>query len=258
MRNEAGLVATRFKQLAPHLDERMRRLWAAAEARALGFGGAVAVERSTGVSRRAIARGTEELAVPVVRGVGAARGRIRRTGGGRKKATAKNPGLLEALRVLVEPGTRGDPENALRWTAKSVRRLAAELRSQGQVVSHQLVAELLQAEGYSLQANAKTREGGAQPLDTKGQDSLEMGLRLANATWKSGQVHRAAWEGNDGRINPEKRVAYNPYDVLKTNMFNDELGKTKDPNLAFGRVVFEVYKDLIQLQDARKAETAAG
>jgi hypothetical protein len=87
-------------------------------------------------------------------------GRVRRPGGGRKKATSKAPLLLESLRELVEPATRGDPENPLRWTSKSVRHLQAELSTKGFKVSHQLVAELLQQEGYSLQANAKTREGG--------------------------------------------------------------------------------------------------
>lgn len=89
--------------------------------------------------------------------------RIRRPGGGRKKAIAKNPKLLAALLALVDPVTRGDPENPLRWTAKSVRRLSGELKKQGFSASHQLVSELLAAEGYSLQANAKTREGLSHP-----------------------------------------------------------------------------------------------
>jgi hypothetical protein len=154
----------RFDQLAPYLDERLRRLWAAAEANALGFGGAVAVERCTGVSRRAIRVGSRELAMcNTEESRCAGQGRVRRAGGGRRKATDKNPGLLEALLALVEPSTRGDPENALRWTSKSVRHLADELKAQGLSVSHQLVAELLVAQGYSLQANAKIREGGSHP-----------------------------------------------------------------------------------------------
>ena len=161
--SDVTLVEKRFKHLSPYLDERLRRLWAAAEADVLGFGGAVAVERSTGVSRRAIAVGRQELqAGPAVGEVAASR-RIRTPGGGRKKTTAKQPKLLECLLALVEPGTRGDPEQPLRWTSKSVRHLASELQKQGFTVSHQLVSELLQSEGYSLQANAKTREGGAHP-----------------------------------------------------------------------------------------------
>jgi hypothetical protein len=161
--SDATLVGKRFKQLSPYLDERLRRLWAAAEADAFGFGGAVAVERSTGVSRRAISVGRRELkARPSVAGT-AGSVRIRSPGGGRKKSTDKNPKLLGSLLALVEPGTRGDPEKPLRWTSKSVRHLASELQGQGIQVSHQLVSELLQGEGYSLQANVKIREGGTHP-----------------------------------------------------------------------------------------------
>jgi len=138
----------------------MRRLWAAAEAESLGFGGALAVERSTGVSRRAIAQGRRELAEGSKSAQPPSKGRIRRPGGGRKKAVSKDPRLLETLLILVEPATRGDPESPLRWTSKSVRHLADEPKARGLKASHQLVAELLQNEGYSLQANVKTREGG--------------------------------------------------------------------------------------------------
>ena len=156
-------LGKRFEQLSPYFDERLRRLWAAAEAAALGFGGAVAVERSTGVSRRAIAVGRRELAAgPSAPGLPGP-GRVRSPGGGRKRSTDKDPKLLGALLALVEPATRGDPENPLRWTSKSVRHLAAELQGQGLRASHQLVAALLQQEGYSLQANVKTREGGNHP-----------------------------------------------------------------------------------------------
>ena len=158
--HDTAPVKQRFDLLSPYFDERLRRLWAAAEAKALGFGGAVAVERSTGVSRRAVARGLEELTPSSQSAVALPAGRIRRPGAGRKKATCNNPQLLENLLSLVEPATRGDPENPLRWTSKSVRHLASELNARGISASHQLVAELLQSEGYSLQANVKTREGG--------------------------------------------------------------------------------------------------
>ena len=163
MVHDESLIGQRFQRLSPYFDERMRRLWAAAEATALGFGGAVAVERRTGVSRRAIAQGCRELAAKPCAAPFPTLGRIRRPGGGRKKASDKNPRLLGALLALVEPVTRGDPQNPLRWTAKSVRHLAGELKAQGLSASHQLVAELLQREGYSLQANVKTREGGNHP-----------------------------------------------------------------------------------------------
>ena len=160
---DATLVEKRCPQLSPYFDERLRRLWAAAEADTLGFGGTVAVERSTGVSRRAICVGRRELKAGPAAAGALVSGRIRAPGGGRKKSTDKNPKLLGSLLALVEPDTRGDPEKPLRWTSKSVRHLAAELQGQGISVSHQLVAELLQREGYSLQANVKIREGGAPP-----------------------------------------------------------------------------------------------
>jgi transposase len=152
-------IKRRFELLASTLNERTRRLVAAAEAVAIGRGGASVVARATGVSRRAIRRGISELEAP-----GAVpEGRVRRPGGGRKSAVAKYPGLREALETLVEPTTRGDPESALRWTCKSVRNLAEELRQQGYEVSHQVVADLLHELEYSLQANRKVLEGNQHP-----------------------------------------------------------------------------------------------
>jgi len=141
------------------LDERGRRAVAAAEALALGWGGITAVSHATGLSRKTIARGIQELQG----GESAPPGRIRRAGGGRKKTIDKDPTLLTDLERLVEPTTRGDPESPLRWTCKSVRRLAAQLGQRGHQVSHQLVSELLHALDYRLQANRKTREGDSHP-----------------------------------------------------------------------------------------------
>jgi transposase len=160
---EPGILR-RFKLLENHLDERLRRLVAAAEADALGARGTRGislVSRSTGVSRRAIRQGMEELHQTAPTTTSAPR--IRRAGGGRKKAVEKNPALRGALEQLVEPTTRGDPESPLRWTCKSVRQLARELGERGHQVSHQLVSELLHALGYSLQANRKTIEGTSHP-----------------------------------------------------------------------------------------------
>jgi transposase len=157
---EAG-IQHRFGVLEKHLDERMRRLVAASEAEALGTRGISTVSRSTGVSRQAIRRGMEELrdAVPRERGLR----RIRKPGGGRKKATEKDRSLLADLEGLVEPTTRGDPESPLRWTTLSVRQLAQELARREHRVSHQVVSELLHGLGYSLQANRKTIEGSSHP-----------------------------------------------------------------------------------------------
>ena len=156
---DTGAVRRRFEMLSPFLDERTRRLFVAAEATAMGRGGVAGVARATGVSRGAIARGCQELRDPE-KGVS---GRIRRPGGGRKRAIDQDPTLREDLKRLVEPMSRGDPESPLRWTCKSVRRLAAELKAKGHQTSHRMVAELLHQMGYSLQANQKTLEGSAHP-----------------------------------------------------------------------------------------------
>ena len=153
-------IQRRFRALAAFLDERMRRLVAAAESEAIGYGGISAVARATGVSRRAITEGMKELNQrKVSRQTGSSQLRIRRKGAGRKRTVEKDLTLLEDLDRLVDPVTRGDPESPLRWTCKSVRRLAEELQQEGHAVSYQTVAELLHALDYSLQANQKTLEG---------------------------------------------------------------------------------------------------
>jgi transposase len=152
-------VKRRFDTLAPALDERMRRLVAAAEAQALGRGGASTVAEVTGVSRRAIRHGLQELRSPAA----VPAGRVRQPGGGRKRTVATDATLQGDLERLVEPVTRGDPESPLRWTCKSVRRLADELTRQGHRTGHRMVAALLHDLGYSLQANRKTLEGSRHP-----------------------------------------------------------------------------------------------
>ncbi len=152
-------VRLKYVALEPELTERSRRLWAATEARALGHGGIALVERATGVSRSTISRGIRELESGEVLGPE----RTRRRGGGRKRATEKDPTLLPDLESLVEPTASGDPDSPLRWTSKSVRNLADELTTMGHEVSHKLVADLLHELRYSLQANRKTREGSQHP-----------------------------------------------------------------------------------------------
>ena len=157
-----GEIKERFSRLEAWLDERSRRLWAAAESVAHGRGGISLVSRASGVSRRAIAVGLAELQKKPDRAQRTGLP-IRRKGGGRRKATLKDPALLSDLEILLEPMTRGDPQSPLRWTCKSVRNLAEELRSQGHKVSDVLVAELLHQQRYSLQANRKTKEGSSHP-----------------------------------------------------------------------------------------------
>ena len=155
-----GDIQRRFHSLSPFLDERMRRLVAAAESEVIGYGGVSAVARATGVSRRAVTEGIKELKQRKrASQTGQAQPRIRRKGAGRKRTMDKDPTLLADLDRLVDPVTRGDPESPLRWTCKSVRRLAEELQQEGHAVSYQTVGELLHALDYSLQANQKTLEG---------------------------------------------------------------------------------------------------
>ena len=137
----------------------MRRLVAAAESAAIGYGGVTVVARATGVSRRAITEGIKELRErKAARKISPGHTRVRREGAGRKRTVDKDPSLVKDLDRLVDPVTRGDPESPLRWTCKSVRRLAEELQQEGHRVSYQTVAELLHAMDYSLQANQKTLE----------------------------------------------------------------------------------------------------
>ena len=152
-------VRYRFAALKKVLDEKSRRLLVAAESKALGPGGISAVSQVTGVSRQVIRQGLEELGQAHSHPAG----RIRRPGGGRKKAKQKDPTLVADLEKLVEPTTRGDPESCLRWTCKSVRRLAEELKQRGHQVSYPVVAELLHEMEYSLQGNRKTKEGASHP-----------------------------------------------------------------------------------------------
>ena len=156
---EAGLVlAAKFAVIFPHLDERQRRLLMGAEARALGHGGIRLVARAAGVREATVSLGVEELDA----GAGPL-GRARRRGGGRKRAADLDPGLVPALLALVEPEERGDPMSPLRWTVKSTRNLADELTRQGHKVGADTVGDLLRAEGFSLQGNAKTLEGARHP-----------------------------------------------------------------------------------------------
>lgn len=155
-------IRRKYTLLAPELDERGRRQWAAAEASDLGWGGISTVARATGLSRPTITAGLWELDQPAPQRSRQA-ARVRRPGGGRKRRSESDPGLLKALEALMEPVTRGDPESPLRWTCKSTQRLAGELTCQKHPVGPRTVAALLREAGYSLQANRKTTEGKQHP-----------------------------------------------------------------------------------------------
>ena len=157
-------IRQKYEALKPFLDERVRRLWAGAEARGLGRGGIAAVAAATGLSRDTIRKGMRPI--PGGEGRALAAGvdvRLRQAGGGRKRVVDKDETLLRDLEALVEPVTRGDPQSPLCWTSKSTRKLAEELQAHGHRIEARTVAGLLTELGYSLQALRKTREGGAHP-----------------------------------------------------------------------------------------------
>jgi len=160
-RVQVSSIRKRFRALDSVMSEKLRRLWAGAEAQTLGRGGIAAVSQATGLSRATIGSGLRELKQggtqppPVTR--------IRRKGGGRKALTESDPAVLTDLEELVEPSTPGHPQSALRWTCKSTTKLAEELRRRGHRIGPRTVAELLHELDYSLQANRKTREGSSHP-----------------------------------------------------------------------------------------------
>jgi len=158
MKSSSELQA-KLASVWPLLDERTRRLMAANEARALSHGGISEVSRACGLSRKAIAKGIREIEA----GTAPPPGRVRQPGAGRKKITAHDPRLMGALERLIDPETRGDPESPLRWTCKSTRTLAAQLTRHKHPISHMKVDQLLHEQGYSLQSNRKTEEGGDHP-----------------------------------------------------------------------------------------------
>jgi hypothetical protein len=152
------VVAGLYELVAPHLTEKQRRLLAGAAARALGRGGGARMARLSGLSRPTVYAGVRELddrPDP--------RGRVRRPGGGPKRLTERDPGLLKALEELVDPDTRGDPQSPLRWTCKSTAQLAQALTAAGHPVSDDTVGRLLRAQGYTLQQTLKTKEGAQHP-----------------------------------------------------------------------------------------------
>jgi len=218
-------IRGRYQALAHLVDERVRRLALAAEAVAIGRGGQAAVARALGVSPRTIRRGTRELRDPE-RSV--EKGRIRRVGGGRKRTVEHDPKLREDLEKLVEPTTRGDPESPLRWTCKSVRKLAEELRRQGHQTSHRIVAELLHELGYSLQANRKTLEGSGHPdrnaqfahLNQAVQLQLSLGEPVISVDTKKKEL--VGPFKNSGR---ELRPKGQPEEVLVHDFLIPELGR---------------------------------
>ncbi len=216
-------IRNRYEALTGVLDERARRLFLGAEARAAGRGGQAAVARATGASVTTVRRGLGDLLDAEF-----PKGRVRRPGGGRKRTVERDPTLLADLEGLIEPGTRGDPESPLRWTTRSVRNLAAELGRMGHSVSYQLVSELLHDLGYSLQANRKTLEGTEHPdrnaqfehLNGAVQLALSLGEPVISVDTKKKEL--VGPFKNGGR---ELRPVGQPTEVLLHDFVIPELGR---------------------------------
>jgi transposase len=224
-----SVLRSKYEAMAPVLDERARRYWAACEARALGWGGATAVAQATGMSRSTIRAGIAELQEPPQSATAAHDPqRLRRPGGGRKRLTQSDRPLWDDLRALVESTTRGDPESPLRWTCRSCRDLADELVRQGHRVSYRTVGTLLHELGYSLQANRKTDEGA----DHADRDAQFLYInRRVEAFLRRGQpavsvdTKKKEWVGDFRNGGREWRPKGEPERVRVHDFKDKELGK---------------------------------
>lgn len=221
-------IRARFQLLQWTLDERLRRLYAAAEAKAIGHGGITLVQKATGVARNSIKQGIKELSQQAESAVDSAPQRIRKKGGGRKASVTNDKKLRDALERLVEPVTRGDPESPLRWTCKSLRQLEAALQSQGYAVSHSSIGTLLKELGYSLQGNRKTLEGSAHPdrneqfefINTRTEKAICNGQPVISVDTKKKEL--AGQYKNGGK---ELRPKGNPEQVNVYDFVDTKLGK---------------------------------
>jgi hypothetical protein len=219
----AAAVASRYAALVPHLNERQRRLWAGAEARALGRGGVSLVARATGVSRQTLHNALKELDSPPL-----VDGRVRRPGGGRKRLLERDPELEAALDALVDPDSRGDPMSPLRWTCKSTGQLALALTRGGHPVSADTVGSMLREAGYRLQANVKTREGGQHPdrdaqfryLNEQAREFRDVGLPVVSVDAKKKEL-----VGDFKNVGREWEPKGEPVEVRVHDFLIPELGK---------------------------------
>lgn len=224
---EAG-IKQRFNSIRGTLNERARRLFAASEARAYGYGGIIATARATGVAPRTVGVGLGELRAIEARGGPLEVVRVRRPGAGRKKTTEKDPTLLSDLRALAESTTRGDPESPLLWTAKSLRNLVAALKKQKHKAGRGLVSRLLKDLGYSLQANRKILEGAQHPdrnaqfenINEKVRKQLEKNEPVISVDTKKKEL-----VGNFKNAGKELRPTHQPEVVNVYDFVDAELGR---------------------------------
>lgn len=226
--NSTQRIADKFESLGIVMDERMRRQWAAAEARAFGWGGIQAVSTATGMSPHTIRKGLKELADRAADPRAVLPLRLRAPGGGRTPCTVADEELEAALERLVDPVTRGDPQSPLRWTCKSTTQLAGELTRQGHPVSASTVGRLLKAAGYSLQSNRKTQEGGHHPDRNAQFEHINATVR---AFQKRGQpvisvdTKKKELVGNYRNFGREWRPQGEPEEVLVYDFIDKKLGK---------------------------------
>ena len=216
-------IVEKYAALEPLLDERARRLWAAAESRAIGYGGDALVSAATGLARQTIRNGRRELELGVQ-----SSDRIRAPGAGRPPIEVLQPGVTAALEELVEPVTRGDPMSPLRWTCKSKAKLAAALVKKGWKISATKVGRILHELGYRLQAVRKTREGTSHPdrnaqfehINAKAEDFLERNQPVISVDTKKKEL--VGDFKNGGR---EWQPKGTPEKVLVHDFPDDAIGK---------------------------------
>lgn len=222
-------IEAKYATLSAYMDERTRRIWAAVEARSMGWGGVSWVAEATGMSRATIHAGVQELesliqtpneVLPPMQ--------IRSIGGGRKRIEQTNEGILEDLESLLEPVTRGDPESPLRWTTKSTSKLTCELKLRGHTVSARTVYTLLKELGYSLQSHRKTREGKNHPdrdaqfqhIATSVEQQQKAGQPVISVDAKKRELI-----GEFYNAGQEWRPKHNPRQVNTHDFVDPELGK---------------------------------
>jgi hypothetical protein len=222
-------IRERYNKLKDSLTERARRLFVANEAIAFGFGGIAATARATGMAPSVIGRGITEVgAIEDGTAPRLAPTRSRRPGGGRKKATEKDPTLLPDLKALVESTTRGDPESPLLWTARSQRNIVAALKGQGHQTSMKMVSRLLKELGYSLQANRKRLEGAQHPDRNAQFEHLNETIRRqfdANEPVISVDTKKKEMVGSYRNGGAELRAQGDPEDVNVHDFVDKEKGK---------------------------------
>jgi transposase len=222
-------LQSKYESFLPYLNERTRRVWAAIEATALGYGGISAVAQATGLSRNTIASGIQELQDDQGESLACTiPEQIRRPGAGRKRVEEVDKTLLDDLESLVEPTTRGDPQSPLRWTCKSVNKLAEQLQSMGHKICAKTVYTLLYSMGYSLQSNRKTDEGANHPeRDQQFQHIAQMVSRFQQAHRPVISVDTKKKEliGNFKNPGQEWRLKGQPVEVNVHDFIDETLGK---------------------------------